>query len=339
MIRHLHEQAAHQNNWANWDKNKTSHPKSEVTSQFIKRHQTYPYILWFSSVFLSLGHMCRAQKLFKSRAIQSAIACREVLDGSSAVFAWEEMESSTESSCISDSILLEIGSRWLWSSCAWCHYGLAQNTRKHMNKMYQSSKMEISKTKKSLPGCLQLQVEVCQMPREYWTVFCRLCYSRTNKDVVCTYQYIVEGETASERDTWKWKHHSAYNDPFAKTFLSQKIRNELPFFIWTEGPKKKHQCRYLAYLIVYPIYPAVPSTQVPCRPHPECHVGWGDLHGLESMMSAQIRSSHPMPHRGPIQGSKIRGPGPWQRYWLPCSIAIEPYCCMHPHSSRNMCWV
>lgn len=91
------KQAAHQNNWANWDKSKTSHPKSEVASQFIKRHHTYPYtyILLFSSVFLSLGHMCRAQKLFKSRAIQSAIACREVLDGSSAVFAWEEMESST----------------------------------------------------------------------------------------------------------------------------------------------------------------------------------------------------------------------------------------------------
>lgn len=199
------KQAAHQNNWANWDKSKTSHPKSEVASQFIKRHHTYPYtyILLFSSVFLSLGHMCRAQKLFKSRAIQSAIACREVLDGSSAVFAWEEMESSTESSCISDSILLEIGSRFvrLWSSCAWCQYGFAQNTRKHMNKMYQSSKMEISKTKKSLPGCLQLQVEVCQTPREYWILLCRLCYSRTNKDVVCTYQYTVE-ERDSERERY-----------------------------------------------------------------------------------------------------------------------------------------
>lgn len=150
--------------------------------------------------------MCRAQKLFKSRAIQSAIACREVLDGSSAVFAWEEMESSTESSCISDSILLEIGSRWLWSSCAWCHYGLAQNTRKHMNKMYQSSKMEISKTKKSLPGCLQLQVEVCQMPREYWILLCRLCYSRTNKDVVCTYQYTAEGERQRAREILENEH-------------------------------------------------------------------------------------------------------------------------------------
>lgn len=83
--------------------------------------------------------------------------------------------------------------------------------------------------------------------------------------------------------------------------------------------------------MVYPIYPAVPCTQVPW-PHSECHVGWGDLHGLESMMSAQIHSSHPMPRKGPIQGSKIGGPGPWQRYSLPCSIAIEPYCCMHPHS-------